>query len=438
MRSPHATQRIAVRSTARVGPIARLLEKRTDHGSAVCGSQPGVARVPDPGQQGLGTRYAIDIKPIRSRHYEVKMSYTGHGASPTFTFVLVLLAASGCSDTSGESSDGADGAGADGSSATSGSGAGTSTGGAGTSSGGSGTSSGGSGTSSGGSGTSSGGSGTSSGDSGTSSGGASAGDAGDAMSCQGDPFSGPELRDCNLPGGCGDCLAEKACARFLFQCAHDAGCVCMAECVGNNGVTDIPGCQSSCSLTAIPPGFPEWVRGATAECWDEGCDRPAAPLPAPTDTTTGGSIASGTDADCAFDSSLQYDVCSEVLQLQTADGNVCARIERRNDGAGPDANTSWTLLDVRVGPLGEVCHTDDPGSLCWFASHHNHADWAHVTCGNRHYDIDIGFNCGDKLPPDPPPIQLHVFEEAPASGTCAPSAAGICRVGAPIDLFPVP
>jgi len=274
-------------------------------------------------------------------------------------------------------------------------------------------------------------------------GGASAGvaapDAGGATpsTCE-DPgdFSGPQLRDCNLPGACGACMWEKACASFQFRCAKDAGCVCMAECVAVAGVNATQGCFTQCGLTESPPGFAEWVKGASDMCWDEGCGTLAAPVDDP-GATTGGSTGAGTELDCAFDTTLSHDPCGAVLQLQSADGSVCARVERREDGPGTDANTSWTLLDVRIGPLGQVCHVDDVNDLCWFSSHHNYADWAHVTCGDLHYDLNIGKNCG-KLRNPASTYRLHVFEGAPADGTCAPTADGACPVVEPIDLFPIP
>jgi hypothetical protein len=273
---------------------------------------------------------------------------------------------------------------------------------------------------------------------GTAQGGAPAGGGRAATSCEADAFSGPQLRDCDLPGFCGRCLWEKACDQFLFQCAHDADCVCMAECVGEMGVGGTDSCLGQCGLAAAPPGFSQFVKLAADMCWDEGCGRLDAPPPDSTGSTSAGSLGAGTDADCAFDPGLAYDPCGPVLQLQSADGSICVRIERRDDGAGTDANTAWTLLDVRVGPLGQVCHADDPSNLCWFSSHHNYADWVHVSCGNRHYDVDIGNNCGQKNPSPTPAVRLLVFESAPPGDSCAPTVDGTCPLGAPIDLIPAP
>jgi hypothetical protein len=269
-------------------------------------------------------------------------------------------------------------------------------------------------------------------------GGAAAGTGGAvATGCEAtDPFSGPPLRDCNLPGACGRCLWEKSCAAFDFQCARNADCVCMAECIGNFGVSGVQSCLGQCGLTALPPGFAEFANGAADMCWDEGCGTLAEPLQDP--PGSGASIGAGTDESCFFDTNLRYDPCGQVLQLQSSDGSICLRLERRNDGAGNDANTTWTLLDVRVGPLGEVCHTDDPAALCWFSSHHNYADWAHATCGDRHYDLNVAKNCGVHNSHPSPTFRLHVFEIAPPGGECAPATAGLCPIGSPIDLFPVP
>lgn len=276
---------------------------------------------------------------------------------------------------------------------------------------------------------------------GTANGGAPTGGGGtQAPSCEAEEaFGGPELRDCNLPGACGSCMWEKACDQFLFQCAHNADCVCMAECVGTSGVGGRDACLGQCGLGEYPPGFAQWVKLASDMCWDEGCGRLDALPTGSSGSTSGAGLGAGTEADCAFSPGLAYDPCAEVWQLQSADGNICLRIERRNDGPGTDANTAWTLLDVRVGPLGQVCHVDDPSAMCWFASHHNHADWVHVTCGDRHYDVDIGARCGDKAPPDSTSvIQLHVFDEQPLGPTCAPTVDGACQLGAVIDLQPAP
>lgn len=249
-------------------------------------------------------------------------------------------------------------------------------------------------------------------------------------------FSGPQLRDCDLPGACGSCMWEKACASFLFRCAKNTDCVCMAECVGNRGVNAMESCFDQCGLTESPPGFAEWVKSASDMCWDEGCGTLMTSISDP-GSTTGGSTGAGTEKDCSFDSNLSHDPCGAVLQLQSADGSLCARIERRNDGPGPDANVTWTLIDVRIGPLGQVCHIDDAASLCWFSSHHNYADWAHVTCGALHYDLNIGKNCG-KLTRPASTYRLHVFENGPADDACAPTVDGTCPIVPPIDLVPVP
>ena len=251
-------------------------------------------------------------------------------------------------------------------------------------------------------------------------------------------FSGPQLRDCDLPGACGRCMWEKACASFLFLCAKSPDCVCMAECVGGAGVDGTQGCFDQCGLTESPPGFAEWVKGASDMCWDEGCGilaEPIAELVAEPATTTGKSPGAGTDPDCAFDSSLSHDPCGPVLQLQSADGSLCARIERREEGPGSDANVTWTLIDARIGPLGQVCHAANPADFCWFSSHHNYADWIHVSCGGLHYDLNIGKDCG-KLRNPASTYRLHVFEGAPSGGECAPTADGTCPVVAPLELFP--
>ena len=264
-------------------------------------------------------------------------------------------------------------------------------------------------------------------------------DGGSAAACEenGD-FSGPQLRDCDLPGACGSCMWEKACTNFLFRCAHNEGCVCMAECVASTNVAGTTSCLGQCGLTEIPPGFAEWVKGASDMCWDEGCGRLDEPTVGPSAANSEGSPGAGTDPDCVFDTNLTYDPCGPVLQLESADKSLCARIERRNDGAGDNANVHWTLLDVRLGPLGQVCHASEASEQCWFSSHHNYIEWLHISCGGLHYDLNIGTGCGKQLNPDSTFV-LHVFEDGPAPVTdaCNPTADGTCSIVAPIDLFPV-
>jgi hypothetical protein len=234
-------------------------------------------------------------------------------------------------------------------------------------------------------------------------------------------------------------MAENACDQFMFKCALDADCVCMAECVGEAGLVGTDDCLNTCNLTGSPSGFFELAADVAVMCPDgDECSVPAGyepppriePEPAPSNASIGG----GDLADCSFDSGLTYDPNGEILQLESADADVCVRIDRRNDGNGSNANTSWTLLDMMVGPLGEVCHAAEPADVCWYSSHHNFADWAHVWCGNRRYDLIVAMADHGAAPT----YLLHVFEGQPLGGICAPTADGVCPIGTPIELFPTP
>lgn len=227
---------------------------------------------------------------------------------------------------------------------------------------------------------------------------------------------------------------EKACASFLFRCARNADCVCAAECVAQQSTLSWESCLSDCGLSEPPPGFAEWLKGASDMCYDEGCGLLEDPPIDPTDPSGAG--GSGTQVDCGFDPDLAYDQCGSVLQLQSADGGICARIERRDDGPGNDANEAFTLLDARIGPLGQVCHTEDAANLCWFASHHNYSDWLHIDCGGIHYDLNVGQGCGPEQEFESY-FRLHVYEEAPNGGECSPSADGSCPALAAVDLVPL-
>ena len=123
-----------------------------------------------------------------------------------------------------------------------------------------------------------------------------------------------------------------------------------------------------------------------------------------------------------------------MLQLQSADADVCVRLERRNEGPGSLENVRWTLQDIRVGPPGQVAHVAAASDLCWYSSHHNFRDWAHIWTGTRHHGL--------KLEEDghggPRTYELLTFEQGPLTADeCAPLADGVDPIGPPISLFPV-
>lgn len=252
---------------------------------------------------------------------------------------------------------------------------------------------------------------------------------------------GPPLAQCaQLSGTCGGCMRGNICDQFTAKCAPNADCVCMAQCIAGSGLGGVTGCLGSCGLQGSPPGFSEMAKVLAVMCPDtDECSAPAAFTPPPDSTPppapSGGSIGGGTLPDCSFDPGLRYDPNGSILQLESSDGSICVRIDRRNDGAGALANTSFTLLDMIVGPLGQACHTSDPSTLGWYSSHHNFDDWAHSWCGNRHYDVSVALSGHGAMPT----YKLHVFEGAPiAGGACPPGPDGTCPISAPIDLVPVP
>ena len=76
---------------------------------------------------------------------------------------------------------------------------------------------------------------------------------------------------------------------------------------------------------------------------------------------------------------------------------------------------------------------DDAAALCWYSSHHNFADWAHVWTGTRRHDLHLEeFGHGGVRT-----YALYTFEEGPLDGACAPTADGTAPVGEPLELFPV-
>ncbi|OGQ10431.1 MAG: hypothetical protein A2138_08295 [Deltaproteobacteria bacterium RBG_16_71_12] len=234
---------------------------------------------------------------------------------------------------------------------------------------------------------------------------------------------------------CAACVQEK-CSELSARCSADADCACVEQCFGAAGVPGIDACIEGCGLAARPALFFDVEECAAAACPDaeDECATPAGYQPPDDGTvlTTTAPIGGGSLADCGLDDTLPFDPASSIIQLQSIDGSVCVRLERRDDGPGDAANTAWTLLRARLGPLGSVADVDDAAALCWYSSHHNFADWAHVWTGTRRHDVHLEvFGWGGLRS-----YALHTFEQGPLDAACSPTADGITPVGAPLALFP--
>lgn len=253
------------------------------------------------------------------------------------------------------------------------------------------------------------------------------GDAGDGA-CQGGE---------GASGDCPECMDEK-CADLIEACSADADCACLAECMAANGVDGVPGCLEANGLSERPPGFASLEECTAVACPDsDECSTPADWTPPGDDVVCDGSgsggIGGGALGDCSFDAGMTFDPDGAVLQLESEDGSVCARIERRDEGPGSLANTEWTLLEVRVGPLGEVAAVDDQTG-CWYSSHHNFRDWIHAWTGSRRYDLVLKEDGHG----GPRTYALYVFEEGPVDpDSCAATADGTMCIDGPIELLPV-
>jgi len=231
---------------------------------------------------------------------------------------------------------------------------------------------------------------------------------------------------------------EEKCADLMRACEQNADCACMAECTGENGIPGITDCFDTCGVTERPPGFAALEVCVATACPDTGdeCSTPSDYTP-PADMVCEDStldIGGGSLADCGFDTGLAFDPDGAVLQLESADQNVCVRLQRRNDGAGSLANTEWTLLEIQVGPLGEVALVDDSADLCWYSSHHNFRDLAHAWTGTRHFDLMLreDGHGGERV------YELYVFEEGPVDpDACSASLEDSLCIEGPIELFPV-
>jgi hypothetical protein len=241
-------------------------------------------------------------------------------------------------------------------------------------------------------------------------------------------------------GGCGngpfcaECRNEK-CSDVAAYCNEEVGCRCMSRCLGREGVPGIEACLGTCGLSERPPAFlhvEECVAAACPDSEDECSTPPGYVPPDPTVPTTTADIGGGDMPDCGFDRALPFDPAGTVLQLETADGRVCARIERRAEGEGRLANTSYALVDVRVGPLGMVARDGAGAASCYYSSHHNFADWVHFWTGRRRHDLKL-----ERFGEDGAwSFELHSFEQGPI-GECAPLPDGTSPVGEPLALLPV-
>jgi hypothetical protein len=233
---------------------------------------------------------------------------------------------------------------------------------------------------------------------------------------------------------CGACVAEK-CQDLVDACTPVDECECMVDCLGRESIAHVDACPDACGIGEKPARFLDVEECAAAACPDEGdeCAVPADYEPPDDGTvlTTTDDIGGGTEADCGLDRSLAYDPNGAVLQLESFDGHVCARLERIDEGPGELANTSWRLVDARVGPLGRVAHVTD--DACWYSSHHNFADLAHVWTGSRHIDVHL-----EEFGHDGARTYSLTSSEGPAAaGDCGAARDGTAIVGEPLELFPV-
>ncbi len=239
---------------------------------------------------------------------------------------------------------------------------------------------------------------------------------------------------------CPVCQREK-CSDLLAECEPNADCACLAKCVAEHGIPGVESCLSVCQLSERPLAFYALEECMATACPDEEdeCATPSDYVPPtppiPPGSTTDPALAGGELADCSFDPSLPFDPEGDVLQLQSEDGLVCLRLERRDDGAGSLANTSWKLLGMWVGPLGGVAHVEAPEDLCYYSSHHNFMDWAHVWTGATRHDLKIAEDGHG----GPRTYELFTYEQGPIEGgVCAANTDGTGLLGGGvIELFPV-
>jgi hypothetical protein len=239
---------------------------------------------------------------------------------------------------------------------------------------------------------------------------------------------------------CVDCMTEK-CSDLIGYCEQDTNCKCMSDCLGNDSIPGVEGCLTKCDVNERPSGFAVVEECVATACPDsDECSTPSGYTPpdtgdtdtTPIDTTAIDGLGGGSLADCVFDSGLEFKPEGDILQLKSADKNVCVRIEREDEGSGSLANTSWNLTRIHVGPLGEVALVEDSSAMCWYSSHHNFRDWVHVWTGSTHHDLNIieEGHGGERV------YELHTFEQGPLGNECSPLSDGTIPIGPVIPLFP--
>jgi hypothetical protein len=237
---------------------------------------------------------------------------------------------------------------------------------------------------------------------------------------------------------CANCVEEK-CSDLAAVCAADPDCACMVDCLGIESIPGVEGCLATCGLVERPMDFIPVEECAAIACPDTGdeCSTPSGyeppDLPSGDDTSALVAHGGGGDlADCGFDADLAFDPWGGTLQLQSLDGSVCVRLERENEGAGELANVEWSLLEMRVGPLGGVSLVDDPADLCWYSSHHNLFDWAHAWTGVVRYDLSLeDEHAGDWR------YSLVPYGQGPVDpAACSPTTDGSAPIGEAITLYP--
>jgi hypothetical protein len=235
---------------------------------------------------------------------------------------------------------------------------------------------------------------------------------------------------------CSECIEEK-CADLIPSCRENQGCSCMLDCITEEGLPSVDPCKEELGLSQLPEGFPSLEECVAFACPDsDECSTPVDWSPPGADlkcdhTGTGG-FGGGDQPDCGFDPAIGFDPLGDVLQLEAADGTICVRLERRDDGSGSLENTFWTILDVRVGPPGEVAQVSAEQDICWYSSHHNFRDWVHVWTGSRRFDVVLKHEGHG----GPWRYYLYAFEQGPLPSTCPAVPEGEGCIDGPIVLHP--
>ncbi len=101
----------------------------------------------------------------------------------------------------------------------------------------------------------------------------------------------------------------------------------------------------------------------------------------------------GAPSDCGMNPAVRWDLLAETLQLESAGGDTCLVVERRND-CPPDwicKAVPFTILEARIGHGGDVVVQTESAQMTWHETHHNWSDAADIDAAGVRYHLEFAF-----------------------------------------------